>query len=58
MGGNRNAYRVLVGNPEGKTPLGTHRHRWNGIKMYMKNRMTACGLDSPASGMGAVVAIS
>jgi len=27
MGEKRNAYRVLVGNPEGKTPLGTHRHR-------------------------------
>jgi hypothetical protein len=27
MGENRNAYRILVGNPEGKTPLGTPRHR-------------------------------
>jgi hypothetical protein len=23
-----NAYRVLVGNPEGKRPLGIRRHRW------------------------------
>jgi hypothetical protein len=58
MGENRNAYRVLVGNPEGKTPLGTHRHRWDDIKMYVKNRMTAFGLDAPASGMGAVVTTS
>jgi len=58
MGENRNAYRVLVRNPEGKTPLGTHRHRCDDIKMYVKNRMTACGLDAPASGMGAVVATS
>jgi hypothetical protein len=24
----KNAYRVLVGKPEGKRPLGTPRHRW------------------------------
>jgi hypothetical protein len=30
----RNAYRVLVGNPEGKTPLGKPRRRWeDNIKM-------------------------
>jgi hypothetical protein len=23
-----NAYRILVGNPEGKRPLGRHRHTW------------------------------
>jgi hypothetical protein len=26
---NRNAYRILVGKPEGKRPLGTPRHRWD-----------------------------
>jgi hypothetical protein len=26
--GMRNAYRILVGKPEGKRPLGRHRHRW------------------------------
>jgi hypothetical protein len=30
----RNAYRILVGKPEGKSPLGTPRHRWvDNIKM-------------------------
>jgi hypothetical protein len=27
-GEKRNAYRVLVGKPEGKRPLGTPRRRW------------------------------
>jgi hypothetical protein len=30
----RNAYRILVGKPEGKKPLGKPRRRWmNNIKM-------------------------
>jgi hypothetical protein len=28
MGERRNAYRILVGNPEGKRPLGRPRRRW------------------------------
>jgi hypothetical protein len=28
MGVKRNAYRILVGKPEGKSPLGRPRHRW------------------------------
>jgi hypothetical protein len=28
MGENRNVYRLLVGKPEGKRPLGRPRHRW------------------------------
>jgi hypothetical protein len=33
-GGKRNAYRILVGKPEGKRPLGRPRHRWEDtIKM-------------------------
>jgi hypothetical protein len=28
MGETRNAYRVLVGKPEGKRPLGRPRRRW------------------------------
>jgi len=30
----RGAYWVLVGKPEGRRPLGSHRHRWeDNIKM-------------------------
>jgi hypothetical protein len=33
----KNLYRVLVGNPEGKSPLGRPRRRWeDGIKMDLK----------------------
>jgi hypothetical protein len=28
MGAKRNAYRIFVGRPEGKRPLGTPRRRW------------------------------
>jgi hypothetical protein len=28
MGGKRNAYRIFVGEPEGKRPLGRPRRRW------------------------------
>jgi hypothetical protein len=28
MGEKRNAYRILVGNPEGKRPLGRLRRKW------------------------------
>jgi hypothetical protein len=32
----RNVYRVLMGKPEAKSPLGRPRRRWeNGIKMYL-----------------------
>jgi hypothetical protein len=34
MGEKRNVYRLLVGNPEGKRPLGSPRCRWiDNIKM-------------------------
>jgi hypothetical protein len=34
MGEKRNMYRLLVGKPEGKRPLGRTRHRWmDNIKM-------------------------
>jgi hypothetical protein len=34
MGERRSAYRVLVGRPKGKRPLGRPRHRWeDNIKM-------------------------
>jgi hypothetical protein len=37
MGERRGAYRVLVGKPEGRRPLGRPRRRWeNNIKMYLR----------------------
>jgi hypothetical protein len=37
MGEGRGAYRVLVGKPKGKRPLGRPRHRWeDNIKMDFK----------------------
>jgi hypothetical protein len=36
MGEKRNVYRLLVGKPEGKRPLGRPRHMWiYNIKMYL-----------------------
>jgi hypothetical protein len=37
MGEQRNAYRILVGKPEGKRPLGRPRRRWvDNIKMDLR----------------------
>jgi hypothetical protein len=37
MGEGRGVYRVLVGRPEGKTPLGRPRRRWgDNIKMDLR----------------------
>jgi hypothetical protein len=34
----RSGYRILVGKPEGKRPLGRPRRRWeNNIKMYLRD---------------------
>ena len=42
MGERRGIYRVLVGKPEGKRPLGRPKHRWeNNIKMYLQE--VGCG---------------
>jgi hypothetical protein len=36
-GGKRNAYRILVGKPEGKRPLGRSRRRWvDNIKIDLR----------------------
>jgi hypothetical protein len=41
MGEKKNAYRILVGNPEGKRPLGRPRRRWvDNIKIDL--RETGC----------------
>jgi hypothetical protein len=38
MGEKRNACRLLVGNPDGKRPLGRSRRRWvDNIKIYLRN---------------------
>jgi hypothetical protein len=37
MGEERNVYKVLIGKPEGKRPLGRPRRRWeDGIRMYLR----------------------
>jgi hypothetical protein len=37
MGEERNVYKVLMGKPEGKRPLGRPRRRWEaGIRMYLR----------------------
>jgi hypothetical protein len=37
MGEKRNVYRILVGNPEGKRPLGRPKRRWvDNIKMDLR----------------------
>jgi hypothetical protein len=36
-GQKRNAYRILLGKPEGKRPLGRPKHRWeDNIKMDLR----------------------
>jgi len=37
MAERRGVYRVLVGKPEGKRPLGRPRHRWEDIKMDVQD---------------------
>jgi hypothetical protein len=42
MGEERGAYRLLVGKPEKKGPLGRHRHRWvDNIRMDLQE--VGCG---------------
>jgi hypothetical protein len=46
----RNAYGLLVENPEEKRPLGRPRRTWvDNIKMDFRDRMGWCGLDSYGS---------
>jgi hypothetical protein len=48
----RNVYRILVGKPEGKRPLGRPRRRWmDNIKMDLfRDKIECCGLDLSDSG--------
>jgi hypothetical protein len=41
MGEERGVYRVLVGKPEGRSPLGRPRHRWVDIRMNLQE--VGCG---------------
>jgi hypothetical protein len=51
MGEKRNAYRILVGKPEGKRSLGRSRHKWDdNIKMTLRDRIKWYGLDRSGSG--------
>ena len=44
MGEGRGVHRVLVGKPEGKSPLGRPRHRWeDNIKMDLQEVGGGCG---------------
>jgi hypothetical protein len=47
MGEKMNVYRLMVGKPEGKRPLGRPRCRWiDNIKMGpFTDRIECCGLD-------------
>jgi hypothetical protein len=43
MGERRDIHGILVGKPEGKRPLGRHRHRWkDNIKMDLQE--VGCGV--------------
>jgi hypothetical protein len=42
MGEGRGVYRVLVGRPEGKRPLGRPRHKWENI---IKTDLRELGVD-------------
>jgi hypothetical protein len=58
MGEERKVYKVLVGKPEGKRPLGRPRRRGgDGIRMDLREIGLGggvCGLDSTGSGQGPV----
>jgi hypothetical protein len=56
MGEGRNVYRVLVGKPEGKRPLGRPRRRWEvWLKMDLREiGWGGGGVDSLSSGQGSL----
>jgi hypothetical protein len=46
MGEKRNAYRILVGKPEGRRPLGRPRCRWvDNIKIDLRERVGWDGMN-------------
>jgi hypothetical protein len=51
MGQERKVYRVLMGKPEGRRPLGRPRRIWeDGIRMDHREIGWGCGLNSTGSG--------
>jgi hypothetical protein len=49
--GEREVYKVLVGKPKGKRPLGRPRRKWeDGIRMDVREIGYGCRLDSTGSG--------
>jgi hypothetical protein len=42
MGDIRNAYRILVGKPEGEKPLGRSKHRWKNYIRKGGRMWTGC----------------
>jgi len=54
-GGRTGVYRVLVGKPEGKSPIGRPRRSWeDNIKMKIDDVGWGHGLDRCCSGQGQV----
>jgi hypothetical protein len=50
MGEKRKAYRILVGKPEGKRPLGRPRRRWvDNIKMVIDSQDGTVGSEPSGS---------
>jgi hypothetical protein len=45
MGEKRGVYRILVGKPEGKRPLGRPRRRWNDNKQMDLQEVVCGGMD-------------
>jgi hypothetical protein len=48
MGETRNAYRILLGKPEGKQPLGKHRSRWENNTVAIFVQRQNCGARETA----------
>jgi hypothetical protein len=54
MGKMRNIYRVLAKKPEGKTPNGRPRQKWNMLKWNLEKQDMSVWVDSSGSGYGPV----
>jgi hypothetical protein len=55
VGEKRNLYKVMVGKPEGKRPLGRPRCRWeDGLETFLGRLAWGCGFESTGSGYGPI----